>query len=146
MIWRLCRLIFIIFSISILKNNLNLPKEDSMKSLIIALISITALVMTANAMVISDTTKTDTTIKDTIKKVLPDFKNVDVVVETEWSAPEKTSNVDVYVHLKDEHPHITMIPDSHKQCEIRVIKGITIKILDSKTGKLLKKYTTVDLN
>lgn len=130
----------------ILINNFNLPKEDSMKSLIIALISMMTLVITVNAMVISDTTITDTTIKDTIKKVLPDFKNVDVVVETEWSDPEKTSNVDVYIHLKDEHPHITMTPDSHKQCEIRIIKGITVKILDHKTGKLLKKYTIESLN
>jgi hypothetical protein len=118
-----------------------------MKSLIIIFISIITLVITANAMVvISDTTITDTTIKDTAKKVLPDFKNVDVVVETEWGDPEKTTNVDVYVHLKDEHPHITMTPNSHKQCEIRIIKGITIKILDPTTGTLLKKYTVEDLN
>ena len=145
--WRLLYLrIYSFKNKAISKNNFNLPKGDFMKSLIITLISIMTLVITANAIVISDTTKTDTTIKDTVKKALPDFKNVDVVVETEWSDPEKTSNVDVYVHLKDEHPHIIMSPNNHKQCEIRIIKGITVKILNPKTGKLLKKYSVDSLN
>jgi len=105
-----------------------------------------SLFVYANAQAQSDTTKTEPVPVDTVKKVLPDFTNVDVVVETEWGDPEKTSNVDVYVHLKDKHPHIAMIPDNHKQCEIRIIKGITIKILDNKTGKLLKKYTVESLS
>jgi hypothetical protein len=94
----------------------------------------------------TDTTKTDTAKIDTIKEKAPDFTNVDVVVETEWGTSEKTENVNVFVYLEAEHPHITMSENKHKQCELRIIKGITIKIYDRKTGKLLKSYSAVDKN
>lgn len=117
---------------------------DNMK--LFLLISLIALFSYTSAYSQTDTTKADSTQIETPKEVPPDFTDVDVIVETEWSEPEKTSNVNVYLHLKDEHPHITMSPNSHQQCDIRIIKGITIKILDSKTGKLLKKYTVESLS
>lgn len=99
-----------------------------------------ALFSYANAALQTDTTKTDSTQIDTLQEVPPDFTGVDVIVETEWGEPEKTENVDVFLHLKDKQPHIIMSADKHKQCEVRIFKGITVKIVDHKTGKLLKTY------
>lgn len=88
-----------------------------------------------------DTTDTVTSVADTVEERGPDFTGVDVVVETEWSETEKNVNVDVFVNLKDKHPNIVMREVDHKLCEVRILKGVVIKILDHKTGKLLKTYT-----
>lgn len=94
----------------------------------------------------SDTTIADTTKIDTINGKAPAFTNVDVVVETEWGTSEKTENVKVYVFLEAKYPHLIMTENKHKQCELRIVKGITIKIYDRKTGKKLKTYTAENLN
>jgi len=91
-----------------------------------------------------DTSETVTAIADTVNEERPDFTNVDVLVETEWSDPEKNVNVDVFVNLKDKYPHIVMREMDHKLCEVRILKGVVIKILDHKTGKLLKTYKAED--
>jgi hypothetical protein len=91
-----------------------------------------------------DTTETVTSIADTAKAEVPDFTGVDVVVETEWSQPEKNTNVDVFVNLKDKHPHIVIREVNHKLCEVRILKGVVIKIFDHSTSKLLKTYKKED--
>jgi hypothetical protein len=98
----------------------------------------------ANAGVQSDTSETVTAVADTVEEERPDFTGVDVIVETEWSEPEKNINVDVFVHLKDEHPNIVMQEVNHKLCKVRILKGVVVKIFDHKTGKLLKTYKKED--
>jgi len=92
----------------------------------------------------TDTTKVYSTQIDTVKEVSPDFIGVDVIVESEWGEPDTTLNANVFAYLEDKHPHITMKQGKGRQCEVRIMKGITIKILDHKTGKLLKTYKAED--
>lgn len=94
----------------------------------------------------TDTTKADTAKIDTPKEKAPDFTNVDVVVETEWGTSDKTEDVNVFVYLNAEHPHLALSENKHKKCELRIMKGIVIKIYDRKTGKLLKTYSAEDKN
>lgn len=114
-----------------------------MKSLL--LIPLIALFVFTNVNGQTDTTRVDTTEIDTIKGKAPAFTNVDVVVETEWAGSEKTENVKVYVFLETKHPHLIMTENKHKQCEIRIVKGMTVKIIDRKTGKRLKTYSAESL-
>jgi hypothetical protein len=120
-----------------------------MKPHVLIIIPLCAFLQFANATSQSNATKPDTTetvtsIADTAKEEVPDFTGVDVVVETEWSDPEKNANVDVFVNLKDKHPHILIREVDHKLCEIRILKGVVIKIFDHSTGKLLKTYRKED--
>lgn len=115
-----------------------------MKMPFFVLIFLIGFFAAANAGVRSDTSETVTAVADTVEEVHPDFTGVDVVVETEWSEPEKNVNVDVFVSLKDKHPHIVMKEVDHKLCEVRILKGVVIKIYDHKTGKLLKTYQKED--
>jgi hypothetical protein len=120
-----------------------------MKPHILIIILLYAFLQFANATSQSNATKPDTTetvtsIADTAKEEVPDFTGVDVVVETEWSDPEKNENVDVFVNLKDKHPNIVMREVTHKLCEVRILKGVVIKISDHSTGKLLKTFKKED--
>lgn len=105
------------------------------------LLLLICLIAVANAQAVSDTTKAITVTEDTVKIVKPDFTGADVIVTSDWGEPDTTLNADVFVNLKDQHPHITMKRGKGRQCEVRIMKGITIKILEHKTGKLLKTYT-----
>lgn len=109
------------------------------------LISVVMLFAVSSAHAQTDTSRTDSTQIDTVKGKSPAFINVDVLVETEWGDSEKTENVKVYAFLEAEHPHLLMTENKHKRCEIRIIKGMTVKIIDHKTGKRLKTYTVETL-
>ncbi len=112
-----------------------------MKLFALTFISLIALFSYTNANSQTDTTKADTAKIDTVKGKAPAFTNADVMVETEWGTSEKTENVKVFVFLEAKHPHLILMENKHKQCELRIVKGITIKIYDRKTGKLLKTYS-----
>lgn len=84
------------------------------------------------------TVQTDTTQAEESK---PDYTNVHVIIESEWMGADTTENVDVFLYLKGDKPSITMKSGGHKECNIFLAKGVTVKILDSKTGKLIKKYS-----
>ena len=114
-----------------------------MKLQFFVLIFLAGFFTAVNAGVRSDTSETVTAVADTVEQA-PDFTGVDVVVETEWSDPEKNENVDVFVDLKGKHPHIVMQEVDHKLCEVRILKGVVIKIYDHKTGKLMKTYKKED--
>jgi hypothetical protein len=78
---------------------------------------------------------------DSLKKAEPDFSNVTVLVETEWGPTDKQDGVDVFVIMKGKKPvEIEMIKGIHQKCSVSLMSGVTVKILDSKTGQLLKKY------
>ncbi|MGD9898364.1 MAG: hypothetical protein AB7T22_04465 [Calditrichaceae bacterium] len=71
-------------------------------------------------------------------EIKPDFKNVNVVVEYEWKDSETLEKVEVYLHLDTKEPYVEIIASEFRKCEISIIEGITVKIFDSQTGKLLK--------
>lgn len=108
------------------------------------LIGLIAVAAQSHAQGISDTTKAVTVTEDTAKAAQPDFVGADVVVLSDWGEPDTTFNASVFINLKDKHPHITMKQGKGRQCEVRIMKGITIKILDHKNGKLLKTYKVED--
>jgi hypothetical protein len=112
-----------------------------MKLNLLILICVIAIAAQSNGQPVSDRTKALTVTEDTAKIAQPDFVGADVVILSDWGEPDTTLNANVFVNLKDEYPHITMKQGKGRQCEVRIMKGITIKILDHKTGKLLKTYT-----
>jgi hypothetical protein len=82
--------------------------------------------------------QTDTT---QAKDIKPDYTNVHVIIQSEWMGSDTTENVDVFLNLEGDKPSITMKSGGHKECNIFFAKGVTVKILDGKTGKLIKKYS-----
>ena len=67
----------------------------------------------------------------------PDYKAVNVVVETEWGGPEKINAVDVFVEYEKKIPVKLEIFGKNNHCEIRIVSGMAAKIIDPKTGKIL---------
>ena len=93
-------------------------------------------VVIGNSFFIPDTSK-----QDTVKKEKPDFSSVDVVVEYDWSGPEKNIGVDVFVKKENGKPAvIIMIKGEVRRCEVELISGVVVKIYDPKTNKILKTY------
>jgi hypothetical protein len=83
----------------------------------------------------------DTTRADSVTKIEPSFKNVNVLVETEWGSTDKREGVDVYVKVKGKKPYeIEMRKGELQKCCVTLMSGVTVKILDPKTGRVLKKY------
>jgi len=72
----------------------------------------------------------------------PKFTNVDVVVECEWSPePIKSESVNVVEITKNEKPvSLILMKGLKKESELSIIKGVTIKVFDHDSGKLLKTY------
>lgn len=69
----------------------------------------------------------------------PNYENVDVVVETSWGTNEKTEGVDVLVLQKNEKPTgLILAKKRQRLSEIMLVEGVTIKIIDHDTGKVLK--------
>ena len=90
----------------------------------------------------SDTTQTDTTQTQIVQSDTSiTYTHVDVVVETEWGDPEKNEDVTAEVGFIDGKPdHVVFMGARHKKCEISLMEGMTVKIYNHKTGKLLKTY------
>lgn len=79
--------------------------------------------------------------EDSIKKKAPDYANVNVYVTTEWGSSDKREGVDVYVKMeKGKAVELVMTKEKHEECTIRLISGVEVKIIDPKTGKVLKRY------
>jgi hypothetical protein len=72
----------------------------------------------------------------------PKYSNVDVVVEFEWSPePIKSEDVNVIEITKNEKPTaLLLMKGLKKESELSIVKGVTIKVYDHKTGELLKTY------
>lgn len=88
-----------------------------------------------------ETIQTDTT--ENTDTIVATYNNVDIVEETEWGAREKTENVDVVVKTKDSGPFVIIVTKGkHSTCEIRLIKGVIVKIFSHDTNKLLDVYGT----
>jgi hypothetical protein len=68
----------------------------------------------------------------------PDFKQVNVIVETEWGDPETTKDADVFIHYEKNQPKRVMLETAKSRCEINLFPGMTVKIVDPKSGKVLK--------
>jgi len=68
----------------------------------------------------------------------PDFKQVNVIVETEWGDPETTKDADVFIHYEKDQPKRILLETAKSRCEINLFPGMTVKIVDPKTGKVLK--------
>ncbi len=83
----------------------------------------------------------DTAAVDSIKKPVPDYKSVNVIVETDWGTTDKTENVDVYIKKqKGKHTDLILKKSEHQECIIELVSGMVVKIVDRKTGKILKTY------
>ena len=70
----------------------------------------------------------------------PNFENVDVIVETAWGTSEKTEKVDVLVLFNnDEKPTGLVVARKHRKVsEIMIVDGVTVKLIDNETQKVLK--------
>ena len=74
-------------------------------------------------------------------KETPDFTGVDVVVETEWGTSDRTENVEVFIKkTPDGHTDIVMKKSNHQECIVELVPGITVKIIDRKSKKVLKTF------
>ena len=83
----------------------------------------------------------DTTAVDSIKTPQPDFSNVNVIVETAWGTPDKSVNVNVYIMRKGKNiSEIVLKKGQHQECSIELMEGIVVKIIDPKSGRILKQY------
>ncbi|MCK6622704.1 MAG: hypothetical protein HUU32_18660 [Calditrichaceae bacterium] len=96
----------------------------------------------ARAGVLSDTTRADTTETQVVESdTNVVYTNVDVVVESDWSKPERTERVSVEILFKNKKPDkVLMKGAGYKMCEITLMEGMTVKIINHKTGKLIKTY------
>lgn len=96
----------------------------------------------ARAGAISDTTATDTTETQVVESdTNVVYTNVDVLVESDWSKPERTDRVAVEILFKNKKPDkVLMRGAGYKMCEITLMEGMTVKIYNHKTGKLVKTY------
>jgi len=73
--------------------------------------------------------------------IIPTYTHVDVILETDWSAPEKNEDVNVFIKKENNIPvSIIILREEHDDCEILIIPGAVIKIIDHNTGKLLKTF------
>jgi hypothetical protein len=98
------------------------------------------LITTSHAATFSDTTQVDTSKQQIIESDTSiTYTKVDVLVQSEWGDPEKYEDVIVEVLLKGGTPEKVIIKGlPHKTCEVTLMAGLTVKISDHKTGKLLK--------
>ncbi len=83
----------------------------------------------------------DTTAVDTQATVKPDYQGVNVIVETDWGTTDKTENVDVFIRVeKGKRTEVVMRKSEHQECIVELVSGMVVKIIDRKTGKLLKTF------
>ena len=83
----------------------------------------------------------DTTVADSVTAPVPDFKGVNVIVETDWGTTDKTENVDVFIKKeKNQRTEIVMKKSDHQECIVELISGMVVKIVNRKTGKVLKTF------
>lgn len=69
----------------------------------------------------------------------PNYENVDVVIETAWGTSEKTEDVNVLILQKNEKATgVVLAKKRQKLSEIMLVEGVTVKIIDHETGKVLK--------
>ena len=81
----------------------------------------------------------DSSVTDSIKQPVPDYSNVNVLVESEWGTSDKTENVDVFLKKeKGKYTEIVMKKSNHQECIVELIPGLKVKIINRKTGKILK--------
>lgn len=107
-----------------------------------ALLGALFAVASAHAGVLSDTTRVDTTETRVVESdTNAVYTNVDVVVESDWSKPERTERVSVEILFKNKKPDkVLMKGAGYKLCEITLMEGMAVKIYNHKTGKLIKTY------
>jgi len=87
----------------------------------------------------------DTTTRDSIKTPQPDFSNVNVIVETAWGTSDKSVNVDAFVVFEGKKPsEIILKKGEHQECSIDLIDGLVVKIINPKTGRLLKQFGKIE--
>ena len=82
----------------------------------------------------------DTTQTDTVSQVQPDYVNVNVLVETEWGTSDKYDSVDVRLNWADKKVKEVVIINKHSECSIILIEGVVVKIIDAKSGKVIKRF------
>ena len=70
----------------------------------------------------------------------PKYSNVDVRVEYDWGDEEYFEQVKVFDCTEREEPCIIIVPQEGGRKEIRIFKGVTIRIYDHQTKKLLDVY------
>ena len=81
----------------------------------------------------------DSSVTDSIKQPAPDYSNVNVLVETEWGTSDKTEKVDVFLKKeKGKYTEIVMRRSNHQECFVELVPGLVVKIIDRKTGKIVK--------
>ena len=62
---------------------------------------------------------------------------IDAIVETEWSPAEKFVDVSVYVTYENSTPKSVTLVGSNCDCEIVLLSGVVVKVLDRKSGKII---------
>ena len=83
----------------------------------------------------------DTTVVDTHATMKPDYEDVNVVVETDWGTSDKTENVDVFIRIeKGKRTEVVMRKSEHQECIVELVSGMVVKIIDRKSGKVLKTF------
>lgn len=82
----------------------------------------------------------DTTVVDSVKSKAT-HSAVNVVVETEWSDPETIKNVDVYVKYEKGIARTLAMKSKSRDCDIALISGVTVKILNPVSGKRIATYS-----
>ena len=85
-------------------------------------------------------TSQDTVQTDSIIQVKPDYVNVTVLVETEWGTSDKHENVDVRLIWSGKKVKEIVVIKKHSECSVTIIEGVVVKIIDSKSGKVLKRF------
>ncbi len=82
----------------------------------------------------------DTTQVDTVSQVQPDYVNVNVFAETEWGASDKHENVDVRLNWSGKKVTEVVIINKNLEFSIILIEGVVVKIIDPKSGKVIKRF------
>ena len=82
----------------------------------------------------------DTTQADTVRQVQPDYVNVNVLIETEWGTSDKHENVDVRLNWSGKKVTEVVIINKYSECSIILIEGVVVKIIDPKSGKVIKRF------
>ena len=99
---------------------------------------IIGMVMTSRSEAVavpSDTTQQDSSVIDTTYI----FNNVNVILETAWTDPEVIENVTVQLRCLNDDPFTLCYKDINgEKNEIRLIKGMTVKIISRDTNTILK--------
>jgi hypothetical protein len=62
-----------------------------------------------------------------------------VLVETEWGTSDKYDNVDVRLSWADKKVKEVVIIKKNSECSIVLIEGVVVKIIDAKSGKVIKR-------